>query len=125
MKGYVTDIEKATLQNSDYRRVLFTGRNTQLVLMSITPGDEIGLETHQEHDQCIRVESGVGTVALDGEQHRLAAGLRSCSSPALSRKKGDELSPSRIFISATGAHKVCSGECWGRRSVRDSGMHDR
>ncbi len=75
MKGYITDIEKATLQNSDYRRVLFTGRNTQLVLMSIAPGDEIGLETHHEHDQFIRVESGVGTVALDGEQHRLADGV--------------------------------------------------
>lgn len=54
MKGYVTDIESATLQNSDYRRVLFTGRNTQLVLMNIAPGDEIGLETHDEHDQFIR-----------------------------------------------------------------------
>lgn len=75
MKGYVTDIESATLQNSDYRRVLFTGRNTQLVLMSIAPGDEIGLETHDEHDQFIRVESGSGTVVLDGEEHRLADGV--------------------------------------------------
>lgn len=75
MKGYVTDIEDATLQNSDYRRVLFTGRNTQLVLMSIAPGDEIGLETHDEHDQFIRIESGIGTVALDGEQHPLADGV--------------------------------------------------
>ena len=75
MKGYVTDIESATLQNSDYRRVLFTGRNTQLVLMNIAPGDEIGLETHDEHDQFIRVESGIGTVALDGEQHPLADGV--------------------------------------------------
>jgi mannose-6-phosphate isomerase-like protein (cupin superfamily) len=75
MKGYVSDIESATLQNSDYRRVLFTGRNTQLVLMSIAPGDEIGLETHDEHDQFIRVESGIGTVALDEEQHPLADGV--------------------------------------------------
>jgi mannose-6-phosphate isomerase-like protein (cupin superfamily) len=75
MKGYVTDIESATLQNSDYRRVLFTGRNTQLVLMNIAPGDEIGLETHAEHDQFIRVESGTGTVVLDGEEQRLADGV--------------------------------------------------
>lgn len=75
MKSYVTDIESATLENSDYRRVLFTGRNTQLVLMSIAPADEIGLETHDEHDQFIRVESGTGTVALDGEQHALADGV--------------------------------------------------
>jgi mannose-6-phosphate isomerase-like protein (cupin superfamily) len=75
MKGFITDIEKATLENSDYRRVLFTGRNTQLVLMVIAPGDEIGLETHDEHDQFIRVESGTGTVVLDGEQHSLADGI--------------------------------------------------
>jgi len=72
MNGYVTDIESATLQNSDYRRVLFTGSNTQLVLMSFAPGEEIGLETHDEHDQFIRVESGVGTALLDDERHRLA-----------------------------------------------------
>lgn len=75
MKAYVTDIESATLQNGDYRRVLFTGRNTQLVLMSIAPADEIGLETHAEHDQFIRVESGIGTVVLDGEQHPLVDGV--------------------------------------------------
>ena len=75
MKGFVKDIEKATLENSDYRRVLFTGRNTQLVLMAIAPGDEIGLETHDEHDQFIRVESGAGTVVMDGEQHNLADGI--------------------------------------------------
>lgn len=75
MKGYVTDIESATLHNNDYRRVLFTGSNTQLVLMSIAPGDEIGLETHDEHDQFIRVESGTGAVLLDEEQHRLADGV--------------------------------------------------
>ena len=75
MKGFVTDIEKATLENGDYRRVLFTGRNTQLVLMSIGPGDEIGLETHEEHDQFIRVESGTGTAILDEERHALADGV--------------------------------------------------
>jgi len=75
MKGYVTNIECATRDNNDYRRVLFTGRNTQLVLMAIAPGDEIGLETHDEHDQFIRVESGDGVVVLDGEQHELADGI--------------------------------------------------
>lgn len=75
MKGFVANIENATLENSDYRRVLFTGQNTQLVLMSVAPGEEIGLETHAEHDQFIRVESGAGTVVLDGEEHRLADGI--------------------------------------------------
>jgi mannose-6-phosphate isomerase-like protein (cupin superfamily) len=74
MTGYVTNIEQETLKNEDYRRVLFTGRNTQLVLMTLRAGEEIGLETHEEHDQFIRVESGAGTVILDGTQHRLEDG---------------------------------------------------
>jgi mannose-6-phosphate isomerase-like protein (cupin superfamily) len=75
MTGYVTDIERDTLANDDYRRVLFTGRNTQLVLMTLQPGDEIGLETHEEHDQFIRVEAGTGTVSLNGRKHALADGV--------------------------------------------------
>jgi len=75
MVGYVTDIERDTLANEDYRRVLFTGRNTQLVLMTIQPGDEIGLEVHEGHDQFIRVEAGAGTAVLNGEEHRLADGV--------------------------------------------------
>lgn len=74
MTGYVTDIESDTLDNEDYRRVLFTGRNTQLVLMSIAPREDIGLETHDEHDQFIRVEAGTGYVSLDGERHELQDG---------------------------------------------------
>src|SRR5688500_1146312 len=74
MLGYVTNIEKDTLENTDYRRVLFTGRNTQLVLMTLQPGEEIGMEVHEEHDQFIRVESGSGSAVLNGEQHRLEDG---------------------------------------------------
>lgn len=74
MKGYITNIESATRENTDYRRVLFTGKNTQLVLMSIAPGDDIGLETHDEHDQFIRVEDGTGKAVLDGVEHELADG---------------------------------------------------
>lgn len=65
MKGYIANIEKETLANNDYRRVLYTAKNCQLVLMSIMPGDEIGEETH-ELDQFIRLEAGEGTVVLDG-----------------------------------------------------------
>ncbi|HEY0969438.1 MAG TPA: cupin domain-containing protein, partial [Gemmatimonadales bacterium] len=62
MAGYVTNIERDTLANEDYRRVLFTGPHTQLVLMTLRPGEEIGLETHDGHDQFIRVEAGTGYV---------------------------------------------------------------
>ena len=57
MNGYVTNIEKETLDNENYRKVLYTAKNSQLVLMAIQPGDEIGLETH-ELDQFIRIEAG-------------------------------------------------------------------
>ncbi len=54
MKGYITNIEKTTKENTDYRRVLYTGKNSQLVVMSLNPGEEIGEETH-ELDQFIRI----------------------------------------------------------------------
>jgi mannose-6-phosphate isomerase-like protein (cupin superfamily) len=74
MPGYVTNIGKDALANDDFRRVLFTGPHTQLVLMTLRPGEEIGLETHAEHDQFIRVEAGTGVVRLAGEEHKLEDG---------------------------------------------------
>ena len=70
MNGYVTNIEKATLENENYRKVLYTAKNSQLVLMTIQPGDEIGLETH-DLDQFIRIEAGKATVTLDGVEHSM------------------------------------------------------
>jgi mannose-6-phosphate isomerase-like protein (cupin superfamily) len=75
MIGYATDIERDTLANQDYRRVLYTGRNTQLVLMTLQPREEIGVETHEEHDQFIRIESGIGVAVLNGEEHPLSDGV--------------------------------------------------
>ncbi len=68
MKGYILNIEAETLVNTDYRRVLYTGENSQLVLMNIQPGDEIGEEVHHL-DQFIRVESGSGKAIMDGVEH--------------------------------------------------------
>lgn len=70
MKGYVANIEQETLKNTDYRRVLYTAKNSQLVLMNIQPGDEIGLETHHL-DQFIRIEQGEATAILDGVEHNM------------------------------------------------------
>ena len=75
MHGHVTNIEMDTLENEDFRRVLFTGPNTQLVLMTLAPGEDIGLETHDGHDQFIRVEAGSGMVLLDGEESDLEDGF--------------------------------------------------
>ncbi|PCI90162.1 cupin [Candidatus Kaiserbacteria bacterium] len=68
MKGYITNIEEATLANKDYRRVLYTSKKSQLVLMCLAPADEIGEETH-DLDQFIRIEAGTAKVILDGVEH--------------------------------------------------------
>ncbi|HVF62823.1 MAG TPA: cupin domain-containing protein, partial [Casimicrobiaceae bacterium] len=62
MKGFVDDIEALTVENSDFRRVLYTGKHLQLVLMTLKPGEEIGAEVHEDRDQFFRVESGTGAV---------------------------------------------------------------
>lgn len=71
MKGFVDDIEKLTEENSDYRRVLYTGKHVQLVLMSSAPGEEIGEEVHKNNDQFFRVEKGNGEVWIDGKQTKI------------------------------------------------------
>lgn len=72
-KGFVDDIEKLTEDNTDFRRVLYTGQNLQLVLMSIEPGDEIGAEVHDDIDQFFRIEAGEGEISIDGVVHKVKA----------------------------------------------------
>lgn len=74
MKGYVTNIGRDTNRNTDFRRVLFTGPNMQLVLMTLKAGEEIGAETHDGHDQFFRVEAGSGAVQMDGAEHTIGNG---------------------------------------------------
>ena len=71
MKGYVDDIEKATLDNEDFRRVLYTGNNLQLVLMTLPPGCDIGEEVHEDRDQFFRIEEGEGVIRIDGVDNRV------------------------------------------------------
>jgi mannose-6-phosphate isomerase-like protein (cupin superfamily) len=74
MKGYVADIEDKTEANNDFRHVLYTGQNLQLVVMSLKPGQDIGAETHATHDQFFRVEQGKGEVVIDGVTHKVKSG---------------------------------------------------
>jgi mannose-6-phosphate isomerase-like protein (cupin superfamily) len=74
LKGYVVVIEKETKKNTDFRRVLYTGKHSQLVLMNIKPGEEIGEETHETVDQFFRFEEGEGKVVIDGVEHRVKDG---------------------------------------------------
>ncbi|HEY4717871.1 MAG TPA: cupin domain-containing protein [Anaerolineales bacterium] len=74
MAGYHVDIEKKTEKNDYFREVLFTGPHSQLVVMSLNVGEDIGLETHPDTDQFIRVEEGKGKAVLDGEEFELEDG---------------------------------------------------
>jgi mannose-6-phosphate isomerase-like protein (cupin superfamily) len=74
MKGFNSDIEKDTQENSNFRKVLYTGKHSQLVLMSLKPGEEIGMEVHHDNDQFFRFESGTGKVYIDGNEYAVKDG---------------------------------------------------
>ncbi|MFA5837519.1 MAG: cupin domain-containing protein [Bellilinea sp.] len=75
MAGYHADIEKITLRNEYFREVLFTGPHSQLVVMAIKPGDEIGQEIHNGNDQFFRIEAGKGKAVLAGKEYPLEDGM--------------------------------------------------
>lgn len=75
LKGFVTDIEKDTIDNNNFRKVLYTGKNSQLVLMTLKPGEDIGEEIHEDTDQFFRVESGKGKVIINGKEHEIKDGF--------------------------------------------------
>ncbi len=75
MSGYSINIEEKTLAGDNFREVLYTTKLSQLVIMTLQPGEEIGMEHHTGHDQFIRVEEGEGVAILDGEKHALADGV--------------------------------------------------
>lgn len=74
MKGFSINIEKATLENNDFRKILYTARHSQLALMSLKPGEEIGTEVHKNNDQFIRIEEGQGKCIINGYEHKLDKG---------------------------------------------------
>lgn len=74
MKGFNANIEKATLENNNFRKVLYTAKHSQLVLMSLLPKEEIGMETHKDTDQFFRFEEGRGKCIIDGNEHIVSDG---------------------------------------------------
>jgi mannose-6-phosphate isomerase-like protein (cupin superfamily) len=75
MKGYSTNIEQATLTNTNFRQVLYTGKHSQLVLMSLLPNQEIGMETHLDNDQFFRFEKGQGICLIDDNEYIVSDGF--------------------------------------------------
>lgn len=91
MSGYGVSLEKETLDNENFRKVLFTTERSQLVLMTLQPGENIGMEVHDDHDQFIRVEAGMGKAIIDEEEFELEDG-------------------SAVVIPAGSQHDVINGE---------------
>jgi len=74
MKGFATNIEKETLENNNFRKVLYTAKHSQLVLMSLAPKEEIGMEVHPDNDQFFRFEKGEGKCVIDGNEYEVKDG---------------------------------------------------
>ena len=116
MKGFVAGIEKLTDENADFRRVLYTGNNLQLVLMAIQPGEQIGEEVHDDRDQFFRIEEGAGEVRIDGNRSSAKAATRSscCGARHNVVITGDK--PLRLY---TCMHRPAPRSC-GARSGADA-----
>lgn len=74
MHGFKNNIEKETLENNNFRKVLYTAKDSQIVLMSLLPNEEIGMETHEKNDQFFRFESGTGKCIIDGNEYNVKDG---------------------------------------------------
>lgn len=74
MKGFHTNIEQDTLENNNFRKVLYTSKHSQLVLMSLAPNEDIGMEVHEENDQFFRFEQGQGKAIIDGNEYDVKDG---------------------------------------------------
>lgn len=96
MKGFKDNIEKSTLENSFFRKVLYTGPHSQLVLMALQPNEEIGEEVHADNDQFFRFEKGQGQVIIDGNEYEVGDGV-AVVIPAGSRHNVINTSPSDIL----------------------------
>jgi mannose-6-phosphate isomerase-like protein (cupin superfamily) len=112
MKGYLDNIEDRTEENRDFRRVLYTGKNLQLVLMALQPGEDIGEEVHDDHDQFFRIETGTGEVLIDGTTRPI---------------KGDDgiIVPAgaRHNVTNTGADVLTLYTIYGPPEHRDGAVH--
>ncbi len=75
MIGYLANIEEVTLENSNYRKMLFSGRNCQLIAMCLKPGEEMGREVHAKSDQIFYFEDGKGKVVVEDEEYQVRPGV--------------------------------------------------
>ena len=125
MQGFSANIEQETLHNTDFRRVLYTGKHAQLVLMSIAGGSEIGSEIHSENDQFFRFESGKGVVTIDGRDHDVASGS-AIIVPAGARHNvvnASDTDPLKLYTLYSPAHHA-DGTVHATKAEADAAEHD-
>lgn len=75
MKGFVKNIEQETIENNNFRKVLYTSTYGQVVVMSLLPNEDIGMEVHEDTDQFFRIDSGEGKVIIAGEESLISDGF--------------------------------------------------
>ena len=115
MKGFVDDIEELTEQNTDFRRVLYTGRQLQLMLMSIEPGEDIGEEVHPDRDQFFRVEKGKGEIWIEGHSTKIKSDF------AIVVPAGARHNVKNSVYSFSGFSPVRAARARGRHGARHEG----
>jgi mannose-6-phosphate isomerase-like protein (cupin superfamily) len=103
MKGYVGNIEKETLDNDNFRKVLYTSEHGQLVVMNLLPNQEIGEEVHHNVDQFFRVDSGEGLIVMDGVESHLENGYaaivpQGCTHNVINTSKDRDLKLYTIYM---------------------------
>ncbi len=114
LKGFVADIEELTEENRDFRRVLYTGKHLQLVLMSLLPGEEIGEEVHEDRDQFFRIEKGKGEVWIDGNRSKIKS-----DDAIAGRRAAQNCQHRREALSAL--HSLCAAGTSRRHGLRCKG----
>lgn len=104
-KGYKDNIEKLTIENNNFRKVLYTAENMQLVLMSLKPKEDIGLEIHEDNDQFFRFEKGSGLVIVNDTQYEVSDGdtvivPKGCSHNVINNSDTEDLKLYTIYSPA-------------------------
>jgi len=123
MKGFCIDIEKATLTNTNFRKVLYTAKHSQVVLMCLKPTEEIGMEVHARNDQFFRFEKGHGKCIIDGNEYKVRDGF-SVVVPAgakhnvINTSKTEELKLYTIYSPAHHKDKIV------RKTKKEAELHE-
>jgi len=126
MKGFADNIEKLSVEGNDFRKVLYTAKNSQLVIMSLKPSEDIGEEVHDDGDQFIRVDKGVGKAIIDGNEYALEDGSAIVVPMGAKHNviNGSDTEPMKLYtIYSPPHHKDGTVHATKEDAVADEGEH--